>query len=264
MKPRATRGSNTTGQRQVGIFFAPEPLDRALAGAFADLGRVAQIGGKDRARKIVVALHAGPRAADHAGADPVARARIGAGKAVRGGERDARAAPAGFGTFGIGDARRPRAPPPRRRARARSGPRRAGSSGSSMSRLGQSWAISAGSARPQTGLRARCAPSPPRARPARRASSASGRSTTRRLLPADEAPAARDPGPPSVRASRSCRAAGHATARCPRTAPHRRHRRRPRRARAIRSCSRSMSLPRPADLPCSILSWSDAVQDLSV
>src|SRR5438132_607174 len=37
-------------------------------------------------------------------ADPVARAGIKAGKTVRGGERDAGAAPTGFGPFGIGHA----------------------------------------------------------------------------------------------------------------------------------------------------------------
>ncbi len=105
MKPRATRGSNTTGQRQVGIFFAPKPLDRALAGALADFGRVAQIGGVDRAREIVVALHAGARAGNDAGADPLARPRIKAGKAVGGGKCNARSAPSGLGAFGIGDAR---------------------------------------------------------------------------------------------------------------------------------------------------------------
>src|SRR6516225_1312056 len=46
IKLRATRGSNTTGQRQVG--------------------------GKDGAGEIIVALHAGSRAADHARADAVA------------------------------------------------------------------------------------------------------------------------------------------------------------------------------------------------
>ncbi len=59
MKPRATRGSNTTGQRQVGTFLGAKPLDRALAGASADFRGIAQIGGVDRARKIIVALHAG-------------------------------------------------------------------------------------------------------------------------------------------------------------------------------------------------------------
>ena len=59
MKLRATRGSNTTGTRPVGILLRAEPLDRALAGAAADLGRVAQIGGIDGAGEIVVALHPG-------------------------------------------------------------------------------------------------------------------------------------------------------------------------------------------------------------
>ena len=105
MKPRATRGSNTTGQRPVGIFLRAEPLDRALAGALADLGRVAQIGGVDRAgdsRSRAPCRF--PEPPITAGADPVARPGIGAGKAVRGGKRDARAAPAGLGPLGIGDA----------------------------------------------------------------------------------------------------------------------------------------------------------------
>src|SRR6516165_3909736 len=83
----------------------PEAFDRTLAGALADFGRVAQIGGKNRARKIIVALHAVARPADHTGADAVARTRIGADKAVRCGECYARSAPAGFRTLGIGNAR---------------------------------------------------------------------------------------------------------------------------------------------------------------
>ena len=48
-----------------------EPLDRTLAGALADLGRVAQIGGIDRIGEIVVALHLLAGAADHRDADRV-------------------------------------------------------------------------------------------------------------------------------------------------------------------------------------------------
>ena len=81
-----------------------EPLDGALAGIAADLGRVAQIGGIDRAGEIVVALHLRAGAADHRDADPVARPGIAAGEPVRGDERDPRAPPAGLGALGIGDA----------------------------------------------------------------------------------------------------------------------------------------------------------------
>src|SRR6516164_7768573 len=84
-------------------FLRAEPTDRALAGAAADRGRVAQIVGEDGAGKIVVALHPGSRPTDRAGADAVARTGIEAGKAVRGGKGDARAAPSGLGPLGVGD-----------------------------------------------------------------------------------------------------------------------------------------------------------------
>ncbi len=85
-------------------FFGAQALDRPLAGAFADFGRVAQIGCVDRAREIVIALHSGARTGNDTGADPLARPRIKAGKAVGGGKPNARAAPSGLGAFGIGDA----------------------------------------------------------------------------------------------------------------------------------------------------------------
>ena len=81
-----------------------EPPDRALAGAAADLRRIAQIGAVDAVGEIVVALHGVARPADDRRADRVVRAAIAAGEPVGGGNRDARPAPARFGAFGIGDA----------------------------------------------------------------------------------------------------------------------------------------------------------------
>ena len=81
-----------------------EPGDRALAGAAADRGRIGEVGGETRARVIVVALHRGALAGDHAGADAELRDAVAAFEAVRGHQRDARAAPARLGALGIGHA----------------------------------------------------------------------------------------------------------------------------------------------------------------
>src|ERR1051325_9210012 len=81
-----------------------EPLYGPLAGGFADLGRVLQVRGIDRAGVIVIALHPVAGAADDRDADPVMRPGIAAGKPVRRDERDTRAAPAGLGPLRVGDA----------------------------------------------------------------------------------------------------------------------------------------------------------------
>src|SRR5260370_5251118 len=57
-----------------------------------------------RGRVIVVARHAGARAGNDAGADPLARPRIKARKAVGGGKGNARSAPSSLGTLRIGNA----------------------------------------------------------------------------------------------------------------------------------------------------------------
>ena len=70
--------------REGGFFGGAGALDQHLGGGLLgvehlearprlrDLGRIAQIGGKDGTGKIVIALHASSRAADHARADAVA------------------------------------------------------------------------------------------------------------------------------------------------------------------------------------------------
>ena len=97
--PRVEHHRAAAGRHLAGA----EPADRPLGGALADLGRVAQIVGIDRVGKVVIAFHAVTRAADHRDADAVMRAGIPAGKPVRAGNRDPRAAPARFGAFRIGD-----------------------------------------------------------------------------------------------------------------------------------------------------------------
>ena len=144
----ATRGSNTTGTLRVVDLARVEPLDRALAGAAADLFRRFEIGGVQRGGIIVVALHAGAFAGDRRHRDAVARAEIGAAEAVAGHQHHAadagrRGRAAGFAHALHGERR------PLRRARAiASSSRRRAARGSSRSRSGKSCASSAGSARP--------------------------------------------------------------------------------------------------------------------
>src|SRR5437868_15478118 len=72
-----------------------EPAHRALAGAAADLRRIAQIGAVDAVGEIVVAPHGVARPADDRRADRVVRAALAAVEPGRGGTRDARPARAG-------------------------------------------------------------------------------------------------------------------------------------------------------------------------
>ena len=101
----ATRGSNTTGTLRVATL---RGLSRSTARSPAVRPIVSggvEIGGVQRRGEIVVALHAGAFAGDRRHRQAVARAEIGAVKAVAGHQHHAADAGRGRGAAGFGDAR---------------------------------------------------------------------------------------------------------------------------------------------------------------
>ena len=81
-----------------------EPRDRALAGGAADLLRRFEVAQVQRRGKIVIAFHRGALARDRAHRQAVARAEIGAGKAVARHQHHAADAGGGAGAVRLGDA----------------------------------------------------------------------------------------------------------------------------------------------------------------
>ncbi len=77
----------------------------ALAGAPADVDWIGEIGGVNRRRVIVIALHRRAITGQHGNADAVAACLERAGETVRRDQSHAAAAPTGLGPFGIGNTR---------------------------------------------------------------------------------------------------------------------------------------------------------------